>query len=110
MNKTVLLLAFGLAVSSAFARDDTERERAPYFQTLTAKSPQLAAYSFVIAQFLDMKCGRQQSLGHLKSILDHDDSSPAPVILALKAGDTEEAQTIIHRLPCEQATVPSRGW
>jgi hypothetical protein len=99
-SRTLPLLALVLVANASFAAEDTERNA--YFQALTTISPDVAAYSFVIEQYLDAKCHRPQSMEHMKLVLKRDDANALPVILALKAGDTNKAKAIIERLPCEQ--------
>lgn len=99
--KALLLLACTVSGGSAIAGEE-ERQRDAYFQALTAMSPELAAYSFALEQYLDAKCGRPQSLAHIQAVLGRDDANALPVILALKAGNADKAKATIQRLPCEQ--------
>lgn len=99
--KALLPLALALSTGAAIAGEE-DLKRDAFFQALTVMSPELAAYSFAIEQYLDVKCGRPQSLAHIQAVLHRDDSSSLFVILALKAGDTAKAKAIIQGLPCEQ--------
>jgi hypothetical protein len=97
--KIPALLAFTLLAGAAVAADDAEQ--AAYYRSLTAMSPDLAAYSFVIEQYLDARCGRPQSLKHVQAVLRSNDASSLGVTLALKAGDKAKAKAMLERLPCE---------
>ncbi|UCV16987.1 hypothetical protein [Quatrionicoccus australiensis] len=78
-------------------------EKGAFYTAVTAVSPSDAAYSFLLEQYLEMKCGKPQSIAHIKNLSEQDGASLF-VILALKAGDTAKARDIIRALPCEGAS------
>jgi hypothetical protein len=96
--KAALAIASTLFSTATFAAD-ADVERSAFFQALVAMAPQEAAYSFVIDQYLEVKCGRPQSVKHLKAVLSSH--TALHTILALKAGDSAKAKANIQQLPCE---------
>lgn len=87
----------GFAVS-AFA-GNSDQEKASFYSVLTTVTPSDASYTFLLDQYLEAKCGKPQSIDHIKKVSAQGAS--LYVILAIKSGDVAKAREVIRSLPCE---------
>jgi hypothetical protein len=93
MKKFILVLS--VLLSSVAAADDVDRS--PYYTAITSISTEVASYTFMMEQFLQVKCGKKQPLHHIEKASE----SHVEVLIELKAGNYESAQKLINNIQCK---------
>jgi hypothetical protein len=90
-----LLLVLSIFISTSAVADDVDRS--PFYLALSNMSPDMAAYTFMVEQFLEVKCGKKQPLENIKAASE----SRLNVSLELKAGNYKSAQKLINEIQCK---------
>lgn len=72
-----------------------------FYMAMTSMAPSESTYLFMVDQMLEARCGKPQSINHLKSLNDKGGASLF-VTLELKKGDLAEAKSMLASLPCEK--------
>ena len=106
MSKFILVAVVCLG-APCWAGDGTKTEKGPFYLALASMAPEAAAYTFLLDQHLELKCGRGQSINHLKA-LSGGDGNMLRMILALKAGNASEARNLHASLPCEDTLASTK--
>lgn len=93
--KKLFALVFGLMCYSegAFAE-----EKENFYLALSTMSDDLASYTFMIDQILELKCGKVQSIQALKKASE----TQIYVLIELNKGNSKKAKEIIASIPCEK--------
>ena len=96
-KKNFALTALIIVMSfSATAGADNKPD---FYVALSSVSEGLATETFVVDQYLETRCGRPQSIEHLKTIAG---KNFMPVFHALRVGNINELKTKLASLPCDQ--------
>ena len=70
-----------------------------FYVALSSMSDGIATETFMVDLYLETRCGRPQSIEHLKTI---SGKNFMPVFHALRVGNFNELKNKLASLPCEQ--------
>jgi hypothetical protein len=76
---------------------EDHKTREAFYTALATMSPDIAAYTFVVDEYLSARCGKPQSIEHIKTV----SMSYVQVLPALKEGNLEKARSKVQSMPCE---------
>ena len=82
--------------SATYAKQGDNLAKGSYFLSISSVSKDLSAYSFMIDQILELKCGKSATLDQVGKATE----THIHVLIALKHGDYEEAKRIINSVSC----------
>ena len=100
MRKKIALFGFLYCILMSTFAGDIAAQKGPFYLALSAMTPDEAAYLFVVDQYMEVRCGRYQSIEHLKK-LSTSESASIYVKMALKSGNLDKARAIVQAMPCE---------
>jgi len=91
----LVLLSISITVQASVS--GTDKDKGPFFQALAESSLEAAAYTLVLDQYLEIRCGKKQSVNKLISVTSN---SYINVFQALKEGKYIKAKMVLSNIEC----------
>ncbi len=102
MKRLLVLFMCALSFPVLAVTSETMSDRGAFYLYLSSVSNNLATYTFMLEQSIELRCGKTPSIDYLKEAAI---SNQTEISLALKAGNYEKAKNLLLSIPCEQRFV-----